>query len=381
MKKIAYIMVLGFLFLGSASQAIAAWNTYPSDCPLPLSIGNYSTGYGIQDGSNGCWTKTSVTASAGQTINIAVYYDNTNNTAANNTVIQLTQSPAGSMSTANSSYAFSGSLNSSAGSLNLSQVTASLSSSQTLTFSQAKWYKAGSLSSTALPNGQTGYEAFGGGLNMGTIANGDWGTVLMSFTVGTTVTPPPVVNCTISNFTANPTSISANGSSTLSWNTSNCTSVSISGIGNVATSGSQVVYPSTTTTYTLTAYGQNGTSQTRTVTVTVASYVPPVQNCTISNFTANPTSISANDSSTLSWNTSNCISVTISNLGYNVPVSGNQVIYPTQTTTYLLTAYGSNWAEQTRSVTATVASYVPPVQNCTISNFTANPTQLSGGGQ
>src|SRR5680860_274823 len=113
MKKIIYLILVGVLFLVSFGSADAAWNTYPSDCPNPLSIGNYTTGEGIQDGSNGCWTRTSVSADAGQTINVAVYYDNTNNTDANSVVIKLNQSPSGTMTSKNSRYTFSGSLNSS----------------------------------------------------------------------------------------------------------------------------------------------------------------------------------------------------------------------------------------------------------------------------
>lgn len=63
-------------------------------------------------------------------------------------------------------------------------------------------------------------------------------------------------------FSANPQTISAGHSSTLSWTTSNATSVSIApGIGTVATSGSKSVSPTKTTTYTLTATGAGGTKQ------------------------------------------------------------------------------------------------------------------------
>jgi hypothetical protein len=192
----------------------------------------------------------------------------------------------------------------------------------------------------------------------------------------------PVQNCVINNFTANPNSITTGNSSILTWNTSNCTNANISGstIGTVSISGSQNIYPTQTTTYTLTAYGSNWTEQTRSVTVYVNNYVSPVQNCSISNFTANPSSINTNGSSTLTWNTSNCTSVTISNLGYNVPISGTQVIYPTVTTTYLLTAYGINGAQQTQSVTVAATTVnVQPTSNCYISNFTASPSVVTSG--
>jgi len=183
-----------------------------------------------------------------------------------------------------------------------------------------------------------------------------------------TVTVNPVVNnCSISNFTANPTSVTSGNGSTLSWDTANCTNVTISNLGySVPVSGSQVVYPTVTTTYILTATGTNGQTQTRQATV----YVNQIQNnnCLISNFTASPYSITDNNSSTLSWNTTDCTNVVISNLGYSVPVSGSQVVYPTVTTTYVLTANGINGQTQTRSATV----YVTQVQNNLCKDYSAN---------
>ncbi len=172
-------------------------------------------------------------------------------------------------------------------------------------------------------------------------------------------------NCSISNFNANPSSVTSGNPSTLSWNTTDCTSVVISNLGyNVPVSGTQVVYPTVTTTYVLTAYGLNGQTQTRSATV----YVNQIQNnCSISNFTATPYSITENNSSTLTWNTNDCTNVVISNLGYSVPVSGSQVVYPTVTTTYVLTANGINGQTQTRSATV----YVTQIQNNICRDYSA----------
>jgi len=66
---------------------------------------------------------------------------------------------------------------------------------------------------------------------------------------------PPVVNY----FTASPTEIYTGGSSLLSWNVSNATSVNIDhGVGTVGSSGSTLVLPATSTTYTLTATNTAG---------------------------------------------------------------------------------------------------------------------------
>ena len=395
MKKIIVGLSV-FVFLLSANAVSAAWNTFPSDCPLPLSIGNYTTGYGIQDGTNGCWTKTSTPANPGDTINVAVYYDNTNTTNANSSIIRLTQTPAGSMSTTNSTYTFSGSLTSSAGNLNLSQVTANLTSAQSLTFGQAKWYKAGSSSATPLPSGQTGYEAFSGGLNLGTIAKDDWGTVLFAFSVGTVVDPqtctdPTATNyggplpcsyytqtCTISNFTANGSTgsvtMSSGNSLNLVWGTTGCTSANISGPnGTISTSlnNSMTVYPTTSGNYTITAYGPNGSAPSRSIYVNITDNQ---NNCYINNFTANGSTtayVSSGDAVNIVWSTTGCTSANVSgpNL-YSSSLNNSRTVYPTSSGTYILNAYGNNGVNQTRTVYINVNDV--PVNNCYINNFTGN---------
>jgi sugar lactone lactonase YvrE len=72
----------------------------------------------------------------------------------------------------------------------------------------------------------------------------------------------------VTSFTATPAAIDEGGAATLSWTTTDATSVTISGVGTVAPSGTQVVTPTVTTTYTLTAIGPAGTA-TATVTVRV----------------------------------------------------------------------------------------------------------------
>ena len=163
-----------------------------------------------------------------------------------------------------------------------------------------------------------------------------------SVTKTATVNVNPVNNtCVINNFIANPGTINQGGTSSLAWYTSDCAYVKLYNGNNLigtyyGMSGNQAVTPNQTTTYTLKGYNANGSvSSTKTVTVIVN---PIIQNCTINSFTANPTTINSGGSSNLSWSTTNCTNVTISNLGYNVPVNGTQAVWPTVTTTYTLTA-------------------------------------------
>jgi peptidoglycan-associated lipoprotein len=89
--------------------------------------------------------------------------------------------------------------------------------------------------------------------------------------------PPPKPSApSVTQFSAEPTTIQKGQSSTLRWEVSgDISSVSIDqSIGAVQNTGNRRVFPQDSTTYTLTATGGGGTS-TATVTVTVTSPPPP----------------------------------------------------------------------------------------------------------
>jgi len=85
--------------------------------------------------------------------------------------------------------------------------------------------------------------------------------------------PPPAAAPTpIASITATPDTINAGDSSVLTWHTTDANNVSIVGLGQVATSGTQTVHPTETTTYHLIAQGDGGTADaTATVTVNAAA--------------------------------------------------------------------------------------------------------------
>jgi uncharacterized protein YkwD len=90
-------------------------------------------------------------------------------------------------------------------------------------------------------------------------------------------TAPPSSVPTVTSFLGTPSSIVAGQSATLSWSVAGATSVTITGgIGTVSSTGSQLVAPAQTTTYTLTASNSAG-SATAQVTVSVTA-VPTVDN-------------------------------------------------------------------------------------------------------
>lgn len=179
---------------------------------------------------------------------------------------------------------------------------------------------------------------------------------------GCLLAPSPVVNLSV-----NPSTINAGQSATLTWTANNASSVTINpDLGSMALNGSTVVSPSTTTTYVLIASNTGG-SATATVILTVnpsatvnptvtANAAPPAP--VVTDFSVTPLSINSGGSATLKWDTTGATSVFIEpGIGY-VSTSGSQVVSPTSSTSYVLTA--SNTASTvTSSATLNINPYPP----------------------
>ena len=149
----------------------------------------------------------------------------------------------------------------------------------------------------------------------------------------------------------NPSSIIQGQNATISWSTYNSTSRSISGIGNVSSSGSQTISPSSTSTYTLSGNYYSYTSANTSKTITV--YQPPSITFTVDN-----SQINAGGNTILRWNVSGSVStVTISPAIGSTNISSTAVITPTSTTTYTLFASGPGG---TGSAIVTVTVSDPP---------------------
>lgn len=194
----------------------------------------------------------------------------------------------------------------------------------------------------------------------------------------------------ITSFTATPTSITTGQTVTLSWKDANATSMTITTDSGrtVATSsqasGSVTDTPAQNTTYSAVATGTGGSSSPSTVKVQVGPAGPPQ----ITQFTANPTSVSTGQTTTLTWVTTNATSVTFNPplpLGEDqgpAPTSGSAIVPISQTTTFSLTASGPGGNSSPASVTVTVPltlsfsaspSNITPGQNATLS------WQIAGG--
>jgi phospholipase C len=188
-----------------------------------------------------------------------------------------------------------------------------------------------------------------------------------------TVTPYPAPTVSIA---ANPNSVFAGSSSTLTVSATNATSVTVNGTDGSsytfsAAGGSQPVSPSATTTYTATATGNGGST-----TATAKLTVNPIPAPTVG-IAANPTSFIVGGSSTLTVIATNATSVTVTGTdgsSYTLPVSGGtQSVSPAATTTYTATANGTGG-----TITATATVTVNPIPAATVT-ITANPTSIFAG--
>jgi len=238
-----------------------------------------------------------------------------------------------------------------------------------------------------------------------------------------TITPipilPPLPVCpgppVIASFVANPSTITYGQTITFSWGAiTNADDAVIDAIGHIALNGGSwplepppvaATYPTKTTTFTLTAVGCGGTTTKRVTVVVNQAQPPPPQPpvCpgppVIASFVANPSTITAGQSTTLSWGAvSNATSAAIDpDLG-GVATPGSQVVAPGRTTTYTLTATGCGGTTR-RQVTIVVNPAPPPPPTRTlpppptltpppppdttppsISNVSANPTSISKPG-
>jgi hypothetical protein len=170
---------------------------------------------------------------------------------------------------------------------------------------------------------------------------------------------------------ANPSSVSENGSTTLSWGSTNAHSAHITDLGSVSNSGSRTVYPNHSRTYTMTVYntsGQSGTCQTH---VSTHDY-DTAPNCSIS-LSHNSSGYQYNQPATLSWNTTgNATSAHINSIG-TVSLSGSRTVYPSSGQSYTMTVTGPGGSR----TCSTGYSHPSGSVSCTLTN---SPDLVTPGG-
>ncbi len=191
MKRIFITMfafALGFGIFAGTVNAQVSFNTSQQD-RATIRVNNNS----VNPNTSACWVTaipgtnnncSSPIMQPGQVVSVAIYYHNTGTTASNNTMLRITspQSMGAQMT-----HTISGNV---AG-MAYGSSTVQISSAQTLTYvpGSAKWFPNQTTVGQSLPNGQSGTELFGAGLNIGTI-NPGWasqGSVVFHYVVGNNV--------------------------------------------------------------------------------------------------------------------------------------------------------------------------------------------------
>jgi len=211
-------------------------------------------------------------------------------------------------------------------------------------------------------------------------ATGAAGTAPATAAATVTVMPPPA-NPTVT-ISANPPSITAGGSSTLTVTATNAIQVVITGSDNssytlLPSGGTQTVMPSVNTIYTAKATGAEGsTAATATAAVTVSAASP----ATVS-MKASPASITAGAASVLTVTATNATQVSLTGsdgTSYTLqPSGGTQSVSPTSMTTYTAVASGATGtppATVTTTVTVTAATVTEPTVT-----IAASPTSIQSG--
>jgi hypothetical protein len=189
---------------------------------------------------------------------------------------------------------------------------------------------------------------------------------------------PPTTAAPTVTFAASPSSITAGGSSVLTWSSKNATACDASGgwTGTKTESGSFTVDPTSTTTYTLTCTGAGGSDHASTlVTVRAATTAPAAPTVAL---TASVTTIPAGTTSKLTWSSKNATSCVGSD-GWTgtEATSGTHNVSPTSTTTYTLSCTSSaGTAAASTKITVDAAAAVP----APTVTLTASSTTISSGG-
>jgi hypothetical protein len=172
-----------------------------------------------------------------------------------------------------------------------------------------------------------------------------------------------------------PTVINQGQSATLIWNSQNTTTCNATSnwSGTKSLNGSEIVYPSVTTTYSMQCTGTNGQTVFAQATVVVNSYqqtyyqpnyYQPYQNPPTVTLYANPTTVNQGQPVTLNWYSQNATTcyASGSNWSGTKSLTGSEIVYPTQGAIYTITcsnSFGPASDSENIYVIQTTAYYPP----------------------
>jgi hypothetical protein len=363
-KLLALPLVLFAVLAPTSALAATTLNTDARDYAT-LRVNNDT----VNPNNPNTWSG-SISANPGNEASFAIYYHNTGTETARNVRITLTPQNSGSKTV----HTFTATVRADNANTVTGSATITLSSAQPINYDSGTviWRpNQTTFGSQALPNGQSGSQIFSGGINIGDVAPG-WSSQ-GSVVVGYSIPQAQVQQLPTVTISANPSSITQGNASTLSWSSTNADSCYASGgwSGTKNLSGSQVVYPANTTTYTINCSNEAGmTSRSATVYVNQQEQDLP----TLS-LTANPSTVTSGNRSTLNWSSNNADTCVASN-GWSGTknLSGSQNVYPTYTTTYTIRC-----SNERGEVSQSVTVYVNEQQNNINVSLSANPNNINSG--
>jgi OmpA family/PEGA domain len=194
---------------------------------------------------------------------------------------------------------------------------------------------------------------------------------LVRFKAGIASATVVVAPVTIGGFTASTTQINCGQSSTLNWSANDAVRGNISGVGDVQMTGSQSVTPHATTTYTLTETGPGGVAtSTSTVNVNTVAVATLAANPSEVHYRKIGDKVKVQDSTTLTWTSSNADNVTIDPMG-KVDLNGSQTIPANpkktdlgpvdETNTYTMNATNVCGGSATQTASVHITGSIEPV--------------------
>ncbi len=197
-------------------------------------------------------------------------------------------------------------------------------------------------------------------------------------TVQVTVEAP--AGARIVKFEANPQTVKPGDPAILAWQVEGAREVSIGGQA-VKPADSAEVRPKESTSYTLSATGEDGAPQTAQVVVTVErADAPPAAQIEVTQFAFDPPSIQAGQSTTLRWQSRGATRASIEGLGA-VEVNGSRSLRPARSGYARLTVTGPG-GSATSTTNVTVTSAGPPDPGPTglrVTAFRIEPAQVAPG--
>jgi hypothetical protein len=201
----------------------------------------------------------------------------------------------------------------------------------------------------------------------------------------------PVISVSFASFTANPSTVVTGGTSALSWvATGTIASCEASGAwtGSKSATGTEVVGPiSTTSTYTIVCTGAGGTA-TSSLTIAIdngGNNNNGTSTVSFVSFIANPSTVAAGGTSTLSWVTTGTVATCTATGGWSgvKSATGTEVVGPLATTTgFTMVCRGTDGTSATSTVTVVVNNGGNNNGTSTVSilSFSATPSTVSSGG-